>query len=203
MNRNKKAYCTIILVMANVVVFLYLSFFGMTEDGGFMLQHGAMYTPFVMEQGEYYRIFTSMFLHFGINHLLNNMITLLVLGWTLENEIGRVKYLMIYFIGGLGGNLLSMGMELRTQDYAVSAGASGAIFGIVGALVYMAVRNRGRIGNVSGRGLIFMCALTLYNGFTTTGIDNAAHIGGAVTGFVLAVVLYHKKRIVRYEREEF
>lgn len=194
MKQEQKAYVTIALAVANVLVFLGLSFFGATEDGYFMLQHGAMYTPYVLESGEYYRLFTSMFLHFGIGHLLNNMITLLVLGWILETEIGRVKYLIIYVVAGLGGNVLSMLTELPSHDYSVSAGASGAIFGIVGALVYMAIKNRGRIGNVTGRGLIFICALTLYNGFTTVGIDNAAHIGGGIVGFLLGILLYHKKR---------
>lgn len=192
---NKKSYYTIALVAVNIIVFLGLSFVGATEDGYFMLEHGAMYTPYVLLDGEYYRLFTSMFLHFGINHLLNNMITLAVLGWIMEAEIGKVKYLLIYFIGGLGGNLLSLALEVRSGEYAVSAGASGAIFAVVGGLLYMAIRNRGRIGNVSGRGLVFMAVLTLYNGFTSTGVDNAAHIGGFLTGLVLAVILYHKPRI--------
>ena len=81
-----------------------------------------------------------------------------------------------------------------TGDYAVSAGASGAVFGIIGALVYVAMRNHGRIGDVSERGLLLMAALTLYHGFTSTGIDNLAHIGGFVSGFLLGVLLYWKRR---------
>lgn len=194
MNQNKKAYCAIALTVINVIVFLGMSFMGMTEDTVFMMEHGAMYAPLVMEDGEWYRMFTCMFLHFDISHLLNNMIMLLVIGWILENEIGRVKYLVIYLLGGLGGNVLSLVSELWSKDYHVSAGASGAIFATVGALLYLAIRNRGRIGNVTGKGLVFICALSLYNGIRTTGVDNAAHIGGFVTGFVLAVILYRKKR---------
>ena len=102
-----KAPCTVILVAINVVVFLLLSLKGMTEDGMFLLQHGAMYVPYITEEGEYYRIFTSMFLHFGFDHLLNNMVVLAAVGWNLEYELGGLKFLILYLLSGLGGNVLS------------------------------------------------------------------------------------------------
>lgn len=191
---QKKAPCTIALAAVNVAVFLVLSFQGATEDAGFMLEHGAMYGPDILYVGKYYELITCMFLHFGFEHLMNNMISLILLGWQLEQELGSVKYLLIYFLSGLGGNLLSLAVEQRTADYAVSAGASGAIFGIIGALFYVALRNHGRIGNVSGKGLLFLAALTLYHGMTNGGINNEAHLGGAVAGVGLAVILYHGRK---------
>ena len=159
-----------------------------------MLEKGAMYTPYVLEYGEYYRLVTSVFMHFGFEHLLNNMISLGFLGWRLEQEVGKIKFLLIYFISGIAGNVLSGMLEIATGEYAVSAGASGAVFGIIGALLYIAMRNHGRIGDVSGRGLLFMVVLTLYHGFTSTGVDNMAHIGGFVSGFILGILLYWKRR---------
>lgn len=191
---QKKAPCTIGLVAANVAIFLVLSAQGATEDAGFMLEHGAMYGPDVLYAGKYYELITCMFLHFGFEHLMNNMISLVLLGGQLEQEIGKVKYLLIYFLSGLGGSLLSLEMERRTADYAVSAGASGAIFGIIGALFYIAIWNRGRIGNVSGKGLLFLAAITLYHGMTSGGINNEAHLGGLIAGAWLAVLLYHRKK---------
>ncbi len=190
---QKKAVCTIGLISVNVAVFLWLSFFGITEDAEFMAEHGAMYVPLMISQGSYYRLVTSMFLHFGISHLTNNMLTLGLLGWQLELEVGPLKYLLIYFGSGIGGNLLSLLLDLQLHDYAVSAGASGAIFGIIGALLYIAVRNHGRIGSLSGRGIVFMILLSLYYGFTSNGIDNAAHIGGLCAGFLLGILLYRKR----------
>lgn len=195
---RRKQQCTILLIVINVVVFFALSFQGMTENVMFMLDKGAMYVPYVLEYGEYYRMVTSVFLHFGFDHLINNMISLGFLGWQLEQEVGKIKFLLIYFISGIAGNVLSGVWELFTGDYAVSAGASGAVFGIIGALLYIAMRNHGRIGDVSGRGLVFMVVLTLYHGFTSTGVDNFAHIGGFITGFVLGVLLYWKRRRNRY-----
>lgn len=158
-----------------------------------MLKHGAMYVPLMIAQGEYYRLFTSMFLHFGFDHLLNNMVTLVLSGWNLEIEIGKIKFLLIYILSGLGGNILSAWWDIQTGEYAVSAGASGAIFGLIGALLYVAIRNRGRIGDISGKGIIFMIILSLYYGFTSTGVDNMAHIGGLLSGFLLSILLYWKR----------
>ena len=194
MKKNKiKAPCTVALIAVNVIVFLFLSFRGMTEDGMFLLEHGAMYVPYMIEKGEYYRIFTSMFLHFGFDHLLNNMVILAAIGWNLEYEIGQLKFVILYLFSGLDGNLLSAYWDIRVGDYAVSAGASGAIFGVIGALLYVAIRNRGRIGDISGKGLVFMIILSLYYGYSSGGVDNMAHIGGLIAGFLLSVLLYRKK----------
>ena len=194
MENNKKAVCTTVLIVINVGVFFILSFMGMTEDSMFMLEHGAMYQPYIVEGHEYYRIFTSLFLHFGINHLLNNMVMLGALGWNLELETGRIRFLIIYFISGLGVNLLSLYMNTKASEMVVSAGASGAIFGLMGALVCVVLKNHGRAGRITNRGILFMVALSLYFGFTSSGVDNAAHIGGLVCGFMTAVLIYRRPR---------
>lgn len=193
MKKNRvNAPCTVILAAINVIVFFALTLKGMPEDGMFLLEHGAMYVPKVVEDGEIYRLFTSMFLHFGFRHLMNNMIILALAGWNLELEIGSVRFLIVYILSGLGGNILSAWQEVLTADYAISAGASGAIFGIIGALLYIAIRSHGKIGEISGRGLIFMIIISLYYGFSSGGVDNAAHIGGLLTGFMLGLLLYRK-----------
>lgn len=193
MKQKPEALCTTVMIVINVAVFLILSLFGDTEDAVFMFQHGAMYEPMVTQQHEFYRIFTSMFLHFGITHLLNNMVLLGALGWNLELEIGKMRFLIIYLVSGIGGNLLSLYFGISAETYAVSAGASGAIFGLMGALLYVVIANRGRLGRLSGRGMLFMVILSLYFGFTSSGVDNWAHIGGLITGFVMAVILYRRK----------
>ena len=111
----------------------------------------------------------------------------------LFRSTGKVKYLIIYLVSGFSGNILSAWWEILTADYAISAGASGAVFGLIGALLYAAIRNHGRIGEVSGRGIAFMILVSLYYGFTSSGVDNMAHIGGLVTGFLLGILLYRKR----------
>lgn len=196
-----EAVCTVGLIVVNVAVFMIMTMFGDTEDAVFMLQHGAMYEPFVIEQHEYYRMFTCLFLHFGIDHLLNNMVMLGALGWNLEQEIGKARFLAIYFVSGIAGNILSLFYDLSMENPAVSAGASGSIFGLMGALLYVVILNRGRLGRLSGRGMLIMVALSLYFGFASSGVDNLAHIGGLVSGFILAALLYRKKKT--YERSYF
>lgn len=152
-----------------------------------------------MNGERYYTLITSMFLHFGFSHLMNNMVMLLVIGYSLESEIGKIRFLLIYLGSGLMGNLVSAWFDVSQGSYAVSAGASGAIFGIVGALLYVAIRNHGRVGEISTRGLVLMAGLSLYYGFTAQGVDNAAHIGGLISGFLLAVLTYWKRKRNRYE----
>lgn len=180
---------TIILAIVNIVVFFGLSFGGITEDAVYMLEHGAMYVPYIMEQGEYYRLFTSMFLHFGFSHLLNNMVTLVIMGRYLEPLVGKVRFLLIYLLSGLGGNLLSGFVEYMTEDYAVSAGASGAIFGLTGALLGLTVIYHGRVGRLTFRDVLLIAVLSLYQGFVSRGVDNLAHIGGLLAGFILTLLL--------------
>jgi rhomboid protease GluP len=178
----------LLMVLINVVVFLVLSFLGNTESAQFMLNHGACYAPLVTESHEYYRIVTCMFLHFGLQHLVNNMLVLIFLGDILETVAGKVRYLVIYLGGGIAGNILSIMWSMRTDDYAVSAGASGAVFAVIGALIYLVIRSRGRINALAGRRLLFMAALSILQGLTSIGIDNTAHIGGLAAGFLLAFI---------------
>lgn len=187
---QKKAPVTVLLAVINGVVFLALSFLGMTENAGFMLEHGAMYFPDVVYGGKYAELVTSMFLHFGIEHLLNNMLILVLFGQQLEQILGSVKYLLLYMASGIGANIVSLAWDWITGDYAVSAGASGAIFGIVAALLYIAICRRGQAGGISGTRLVLMIALTLYMGFVNSGVNNAAHLGGLVLGFLMAACLY-------------
>ena len=195
MRRQPQAVCTTGLIVINVLVFFLLSLRGDTESGYFMLQYGAMYEPLVTEGHEYYRLITSLFLHFGIQHLLNNMVMLGALGYQLENEIGRIKFLLIYFISGIGGNLCSLYWNVSHGEQVISAGASGAIFGLMGALLYIVAVNRGRLGHLSGRGMLIMVALSLYFGLTSSGVDNSAHIGGLICGILITVLLYRRKRM--------
>lgn len=186
---------TLLLVIVNMAVFFVLDFRGNTENGIYLLQYGASYVPLILERKEYYRLFTCMFLHFGIEHLFGNMLTLIFLGDLLEKMIGKWKFILIYILGGLSGNLLSLAKEMLTGDYAISAGASGAIFAVMGALVFLVVRSKGKIPGISSERLVFMALLTLADGFLSSGVDYMAHLGGMISGFVLAAVLVGKRSL--------
>ena len=188
--RRKPAYINDTLIIVNILYFLWLEFCGSTENAWFMVEHGAMYVPLIVKHGEYYRLLTSVFMHFGISHLVNNMIIQFVLGDNLERALGRIKYLVFYLVCGVGANVFSMIVSINDYEPAVSAGASGAIFGVIGGLLYAVIRNRGQLEDLSTRQLTVLVRCSLYFGFTSTGVNNAAHIGGLVLGFLLGVLFY-------------
>ncbi len=187
-------WMTIILMAVNIIGFLFLEIIGDTENGAFIAEYGGLYPKYIKERNQWWRILTSGFIHFGAIHLANNMVIFCCIGSRLERAVGSVKFLLIYFLSEIGGGLLSYCVMLYTEDYAVSAGASGAVFGTIAGLLWVVIFHKGCFGGITVRGLLLMLALSLYYGFSTMGVDNWGHIGGAATGFVSAIILYHRKR---------
>lgn len=186
--REKIPVITVILIFLNTGIWLFMEITGDTQDAVFMLEHGAAYTPTIIEGGEKWRLFTSMFLHFGADHLVNNMLILGLMGLRLEHTLGSVRFLILYLASGLCGNILSLYQEMAAEDFAVSAGASGAVFGVIGGLIAWAIFHRGKVEGLTTRGLFGMAVLSLYYGFSTAGVDNWGHIGGILGGFLLGVI---------------
>lgn len=199
-NWKKTAYMNMLLIAVNVLYFIFLEIAGSSENTVFMIQHGAMYEPLVTENGEYYRLLTSIFMHFGISHIVNNMLMLFILGDNLERALGHIKYLFFYLICGVGANIASMTVNVMQKELVVSAGASGAIFGVIGGLLYAVAVNHGRLEDLSTRQLIVVVLCSLYFGFTSGGVDNTAHIAGLLIGIVMAVLLYRKPKPVYEDR---
>jgi membrane associated rhomboid family serine protease len=134
--------------------------------------------PTDVASGEWYRLITSMFLHFGILHIAFNMWALLVIGTPLEQMLGRVRYVALYFLSGVGGGLLSMALGPIDET---AAGASGAVFGLFGAF-YVITRRRGlETGPIVG-----LIAINLVFSFTFSGIDWRGHVGGLIVGSAIA-----------------
>ena len=181
---------TTFLAVINIVVFIVLEFGGSTEDLQYMVNHGALYPPLVL-QGQYYRFFTSMFLHFGMKHIASNMLALFCLGSIVEQELGHIKYTCLYLISGLGASALSFAAAVLSGSQNVAAGASGAIFGVIGGLCMIMIKRHGHFRNMNPANVALMAGYSLFAGFTDIGVDNAAHIGGLIMGFIIAAVIYH------------
>ena len=191
---RSRSVANLTIVIINVAVFLILSCFGDTENADFMAAHGASYTPYIVQDGKYYLLITSMFLHFGLSHLFNNMVVLIFMGDILEKKLGKIRYLLIYFGGGIAGNCLSVYMDIKRAEFPVSAGASGAIFGIAGLLLCIVLLSKGHfeeitLDDISGRKFVLMIVLSVFQGYTSMGVDNSAHIGGLIMGFLLCMIL--------------
>lgn len=172
------------LVIVNVIVFIVCMFTGNRLYG-----LGELDRISVLVNGEYGRIIWSMFLHADTNHLFSNMIILFFLGAMIEKEIGHIRYAVLYFLSGIGGGLMSLLFKVMTNSMAASVGASGAVFGLDGVLLAMVLLWNDRLPNVTPVRVVLMVVLSLYSGFTGGNVDNAAHVGGLLVGFLGGCVI--------------
>lgn len=222
---------TLVLVACNLLVYLYTAINGNVLDAEYMYKMGAITWDSIIERHEYYRLFSSMFLHFGIQHLFSNMVSLIFLGSMLEKRLGQIRYALLYILSGLAAGVTSVVVSyikafgLLAQGSVVSAGASGAIFGVIGGLVTVvllekvfrkkqigknspleridAVTKRAENTNrvvanhpqeeISMQSLLWMTFFSVFAGFTTSGVDNSAHVGGLIFGFLLTFLLAIKR----------
>lgn len=171
-------------------MWLILELSGGSTDTSTLLDFGAMSPPLV-SQGEYWRLFTAMFLHSGFMHILFNGLSLFIFGRIVEGIYGHIKFSLIYTLAGIFGSIASFNIN----STVVAAGASGAIFGIIGALTAYFLVNRkilGEFGRQNLTGLIMLAGINLVFGFSVQGIDNWAHLGGLTFGFLLAIPISPK-----------
>ncbi len=184
--KNKDfAWVNLLLIFVNAILFIICTF-----TGNLLYNKGALNTMYVMQNGEWYRLFTCMFLHVDISHLVSNMLVLYYIGNAVEKQIGHLPYTIVYFLSGIIGCIFSMGYELLTNDFVSSVGASGAVFGVEGALLMLVLLYRGRWKDVTIGRVAFVIGFSLYCGFTSSHVNNAAHIGGVLMGFVLTGILW-------------
>ena len=185
------------LVAINVIVFLICTFYG-----DVLYNKGELDIVGVLADKQYGRLLWAMFLHVGIEHLFNNMVILFFLGAMIEKVTGHISFLLLYFLSGIGGNLCSLSVKLLQMDYSASVGASGAIFGLDGVLLAWILLDRQSMPDVTPKRVILMIALSLYSGFTAQNIDNAAHVGGLVTGFLAGLLFCALRKHRRQKKTE-
>ena len=185
----RKPFVTYGIIIINILVFLAMVLISregvMAFSSETLVKFGGNLKYLVLE-GEFFRILTSAFLHDGIMHLFFNMYALYVIGPQLENFFGKTRFALIYIISAICASLLSLAFN---DAYTVSVGASGAIFGLFGSLLYFGYYYRVYLGSLLRSQIIPVILLNLALGFMMTGIDNAAHIGGLVGGVLISMGL--------------
>lgn len=189
--RKKKPIITAILVLINMFIFFGSILFGAYDN---FIQEYAVYGPFI-RSGEYYRLLSGAFLHADIFHLMFNCYALYVIGSQMESFLGKGKYLIVYLFSAIIGSLASI-----TFNQGASVGASGAIFGLLGSMLYFGYHYRVYLGNVLKSQIIPLILLNLGLGFIGTGIDNFAHIGGLIGGTLITVALGIKYKSTTFEK---
>lgn len=188
--RQKKALLTYCIMAVCLCVFAAMTIDGGSTSTDTLLRYGALYAPFI-KQGELFRLFAYMFLHIGMAHLLSNMFSLYIFGVRCERYYGYIRFLIVYVLSGLGCALMSMTFSGDT----VSAGASGAIMGLMGsALAYTAI-NKIKMDGLDVYVYIVFAIINLGFGFVYADVDNFGHIGGFITGLIIGMVFgYMDKR---------
>lgn len=190
--KNRFPMITYWLIAVNVILYFVPILFGQYND---LINNYSIWGPAVRD-GQYYRLLTGIFLHGGFFHLLFNCYALYVIGSQVENFLGRFKFLIIYLVAGISGALFS---TIFGGNYA-SIGASGAIFGLMGALVYFGYHYRVYLGNVVKSQIIPLIVINLVLGFCVSGIDNFAHIGGLIGGTLTSIALGVKDKSSWFEQ---
>lgn len=183
--RKRLPWIRSLLVVVNVIVFIFSSM-----HGSVLCDAGGLSVDNIVNDREYYRLFTSLFLHADLNHILSNMLILFYIGEEVEKKIGHFRYAAVYFVSGLAGDMMSMWFELYSGERYSSIGASGAIFGIIGSLLFIVIACGGRTDNVTVGRIAFITAFSLYTGFTSQGVNNAAHVGGLIGGFIMTCIIW-------------
>jgi rhomboid protease GluP len=185
------------LIALNCLAFFIVELIGgSTLDSTVLIRWGGASVRLI-QKGEYYRLLTSIFLHAGIRHLLNNMVVLYVIGTALEKVLKPVRYGIVYMAGGICSSICSYLYYLKMGEDVDAVGASGAIFAVLGCMLYVVLRNRGKVEGITLMQMIVMLGLSLYLGLMSPGVGNAAHISGLISGFVLGIILYRKRKLPR------
>ena len=179
---NKKPIVTYIIIAINIIVFLVSYIYGASNNAAYLFANNRI----LIKSGEFYRLFTCMFLHANVAHLLCNMYALSVLGPQVERYYGRSKFLLIYVISGLLGSAFSCAF-LPNNNY--SLGASGAIFGLLGAIAYFTYYYRATLQGLLRSQVLPSIILNFCIGFLIPGIDLLAHVGGLIGGYLASMAV--------------
>ncbi|WP_058485325.1 rhomboid family intramembrane serine protease [Defluviitalea phaphyphila] len=183
--KSKNIFLTYGIIILNSIIWILMEKKGSSQDINTLILFGAN-EPFLIIKGhQYWRLITSMFLHIGINHLLYNNFALYVFGSKIERYFGKIKYIVIYLISGIIGSLASIFFS-----FSVSAGASGGIYGLLGALLVLACKTKKQIDGLNFYNITIMILIGIGFGFTVPSVDNAAHLAGLIAGFIIGNILY-------------
>lgn len=181
-----KPVVSYVLVGIILAIFLFVNLMARVREWpmNYALFYYGSKVNFFIIQGEYWRLFTAMFLHVDVIHVGLNAYVLYIYGPLVEKLYGKTRFIIIYLLAGLLSSAFSFAFNT-----SASVGASGAIFGIIGALLYLYFANRTMFDHIFGKQLFIFIGINLFIGFTVPMIDNSGHIGGLIGGFLMAYAL--------------
>ena len=181
---SKRSPVTAILLAIMGVYFVVISLNGGTTNTEALVNFGAFFPPYILQNNEYYRFITSIFIHIGLAHIFFNGYALYIFGTQIERVMGKIRYIMFFLITGIGGNIVTYIFSYET----ISAGASGSLFGILGAFLYL-IRNHADMITPEGRkSILSILALNLGLTILVPNISITAHFGGLIIGYLISYI---------------
>lgn len=200
MQENNRRYLVNGTLMAlSIGYFIYLNTVGLPDDVIIIMKYGGLYLE-AFQKGERWRILVSIFMHVSIWHILFAMLSQYIVGERLERALGEIKYLIMFFMCGIGSNLVWIKLELNELERNIdkkmifTVGTSGAICGLLGGLLYVTQANKGKYYRISSYHILLALILWIVFGLFNKNISNDTHISGFIIGYLLGVILYRRPK---------
>ncbi|MGO1470140.1 MAG: rhomboid family intramembrane serine protease [Tissierella sp.] len=183
-NFYNRAKVTFVMLVIMIIYFIFITLNGGTTDPETLVKYGALYPPFILIYNEYYRLITSIFIHIGFMHIFFNGYALYIFGPQIERLMGAKKYLLFFLLTGLGGNIATFFFGFDT----ISAGASGSLFGLFGAFVYLIHRHRDMVTKEGRKSILQLLGINVLLTIAVPNISATAHFGGLIIGYLLSYI---------------
>lgn len=180
----KRSKVTFVFLSIMIFYFIFITINGGTTNSEALVKYGAFFPPYIVAYNEYYRFITSIFIHIGFSHIFFNGYALYIFGTQIERLMGANKYLLFFLLTGIGGNLATFFFNFPS----ISAGASGSLFGLFGAFLYL-IRHHSEMVTPEGRkSIISLLGINLVLTILVPSISITAHFGGLIIGYALSYV---------------
>src|SRR5699024_1816022 len=183
-NLYQRSKVTFIFLTIMIGYYIFMTLNGGTTNIESLLKYGAFFPPFIVEYNEYYRFITSIFIHIGISHIFFNSYSLYIFGPQIERLLGGTKYLLFFLLTGIGGNILTFIFNFES----ISAGASGSLFGLFGAFLYLVHRHPQMITRAGRKNILSLLGINLVLTILVPSISITAHLGGLIIGYLLSYI---------------
>lgn len=176
-----------------IAYFIIITLGGGTTNTETLVRYGAFFPPFISEFNQYYRFITSIFIHIGITHLIFNSYALYIFGTQIERLMGHKKYILFFLITGIGGNVATYFFNF----VSVSAGASGSLFGLLGAFLYLILHHKEMITSEGRKSILQLLGINLLITVAIPNISITAHLGGLVVGYIASFIFLNNISVRR------
>lgn len=199
--KNRLPVLTGIFILINLCIWLLMEAYGGSYSSETLLKFGAIYAPLIINKNEYWRLFTANFIHIGATHLFFNCFSLYIFGSRLEKYLTRLQFIIVYICSGLFGAGFSLTSHLVTHTFSITAGASGAIYGLIGSIIVCSRLTGKSVDGLNDYIMVIFFIMGMAISLISPNVDSIAHAGGFIGGilFTFVVLKRAKSRATSFE----